>query len=187
LARQIGNDAQAGQALFSQGLAALAERSYDSGMQVLERGMVVYPDQGQVTEILTAQGLLAFAQLQRGNPTPAKRLLHQALTSVHERRDSLAAILILGIVALVLADQREDFRAICAWRVIWRLSPPLQDAVWIKKLYGDRLSGMYDALPEKDLERIEAHLQKNSMWDEAGTLLEFVTAEDWGHPSRETH
>lgn len=178
-ARQVGNDVQAGQALFSQGLAALAQEFYDSGLQLLERGLTVYPEQGQRTDRLIAQALKALAELNIGNPTYAKRLLHQSLTAALERRDPLALIVIFGVIGLLLADQGEDFRAMCAWRTIVRLGPPLENAAWIKKLYGERLTAIYDALSADNLERIEAHLQQNSMWDEARSLLAFVTAEDW--------
>ncbi|MEM8860614.1 MAG: tetratricopeptide repeat protein, partial [Chloroflexota bacterium] len=184
IARQIGNDSQAGRALFCQGLAALTQRSYDSGLQLLERGLVVYPEQGQVTDRMIAEAMMAYAELNIGNPTHAKRLLFQSLNAAVAAQDPLALLVVIGVIALILLDQGDEYRALCAWRVVWRLSPPLQKAAWIKKLYGERLGELFEALPADEREKIEAHLQKNSLWDEAGTLVEFVTAENWGRPPR---
>jgi len=165
-------------------LAALAQRSYDSGLQLLERGLMVYPGQGQVTDRMIAEALMAYAELNIGNPTHAKRLLFKSLNSAVSLQDPLALIVVIGVIALILLDQGDEYRGLCAWRVVWRLSPPLQKAAWIKKLYGERLGELFEALSADEWEEIEAHLQKNSLWDEANALLEYVTAENWGRPPR---
>ncbi|MFT5193161.1 MAG: putative ATPase/transcriptional regulator with XRE-family HTH domain [Cellvibrionaceae bacterium] len=181
LARHTGNKVQMANLFYAQGVASLAARSFDSGKQLLTDSLAIFPEIGQKTHrksgIIT---LIGFAEYNLGNPTPAKRYFHQALNSAIEMHDQIALILIFGISALVLADKNLNKEATVLWKMVKRLSPPFQNAEWLKAFYGDRLTEVENQLSQADLTWIEEHIQKNNILDEAETLLVFMNKEGWG-------
>ena len=69
--------------------------------------------------------------------------------------------------------------AVILWKMVLRFSPPFQKAAWLRAIYGDRLIEAESELSPDEINEAEEHLQKNSMFDEARTLLAYMRKEGW--------
>ncbi len=182
LARQLGNQSQIALLFFAQAIISMSVGSFDSGKQLLQNGLAAFPPATQPTDKNATEILIALAESRIGNPTPAKRCLAQTLQRAFDHKDSLSLLLNFGVAALVLAEQQQIERAIILWEMVQRMSPGLQQAVWLRRLYGDRLKEVSASLSADQRENIEAYLQSHSLWDEADTLLKFMIKEKWDRP-----
>ncbi len=180
LARQMDNQAQIALLFFAQAIIAQSVGSFDSSKQLLQNGLAAFPPTTPPTDKNATQILIALAEYRIGNPTPAKRYLAQTLQIAFDNQDTLSLILNYSVTALILADQQETERAVILWEMVQRLSPRLQHAVWLRRLYGDRLSKLCETLSAEQRADIEGHLLSNSLWDEADTLLKFMHKAQWG-------
>ncbi|MEM7347912.1 MAG: tetratricopeptide repeat protein, partial [Chloroflexota bacterium] len=168
LARQTGNVVHMVNLMYVQAVAFLAAHSLDSGKQLLQHSLDIFPEIGQKTHrkcgIIM---LIGYAEYNLGNPTPAKRHFYRALELAAEMEDQIAFILVFGISALVLADQDMKKEAVILWKMVLRFSPPFQKAAWLRAVYGDRLAKLEEELSSEEINEVDEHLQKNSMVDEA--------------------
>ncbi len=184
LARETGNQFQTALLLKGEAIVALATGYYDSGKQILEESLTNFADGIHQADRNSAVALLGFAEYHIGNPTPAKRCFCEALKTAIALNDPISLILTYSISAVVLSDEGELEKAIILWEMVKRLSWPFQKSAWNRNLFGDRLNAVQESLTAEQIETIEAHVQRNSLWDEAANLLAHIEAKEWNRPPR---
>jgi tetratricopeptide (TPR) repeat protein len=145
LAREIGCQRGIGGCCYVLGLVELAAGGYAEAHRMLQESITVFRDIGQRDDLSWSLAGLGYAARGLGNIPQARQYLSEALRTAIEIGAVTPLMLALPAIALLLADQGEEERAVELYTLAARHG--VANSCWIQDVAGRHIATVAASLP----------------------------------------
>lgn len=178
LARELGSHAPAGWCLWLLGDAALGLGRYAEAKQLLQESVATYRDIGQQSELDWSLAVLCYVERALGRSQQARHTLVEVLSRGAKVRDFPAAILALPAIALLLADEGHEVRAV-ELDALTACYPVVKHCHWFEDLARRHLAAVAASLPPEAADGARARGSGLELWNTVDALLDELHALGW--------
>jgi tetratricopeptide (TPR) repeat protein len=178
LAREYGLRFRIGFALVVLGCLALAEQAYAEAHRLLQEGVIAYREIGQRVDQGWALATLGYAARGLGDLHLARQHFSEALRTFTETEGFLPLLYALPGVALLLADEGQEERAVEVYALASRY-PLVANSRWFEDIAGKHIAAVAAALPPE----VIAAAQERGRARDLDTAVAALLAELENQPS----
>ncbi len=170
LAREFDNRHGIGLSLLVLGSIALAGEAYAEAQQLLQESVAVYQEIRQQDELAWTFVLLGIVARGLGQFSQARKYLYESLRTAIEIRAFRPLMWALPAMALFLADQGQEERAVELYALASR-HPLVANSRWFEDVAGKHIAAVAATLPPDVVAAAQERGRARDLWTTAAELL----------------